>query len=107
MDEPSRRRLAFAIAKANGSTASSIYSYSDSRYTNMSGNNGSYYDYDSGSHFSNTYDYGNGSHWNFKISGRNFSGYHYGAGNHFSGNINGQSIQLYDYGAGQWYNYTA
>lgn len=105
MNEDARRRIAFAAAKATGAHGGSVYSYSAGRHTHMSGSRGSYYDHTSGSHFSDSYDYGSGSHWNIKIQGNRFSGYHYGSGDHFSGSIRNGAIELYDYGDGSWHTY--
>lgn len=71
----------------------------------MSGSEGSYYDHESGSHFSDSYDYASASHWNFDLSGDNFTGYHYGASHHFSGTVRDGAVQIYDYGTGSWHTY--
>src|SRR5689334_1877585 len=105
MKEEARRKIAFAAAAAAGARGSSIYSYTAGGHTNMGGSDGSYYDHDSGSHFSDTYDYGSGSHWSINIQGESFSGYHYGSGDHFSGTVCDGCVQLYDYGDGSWHNY--
>lgn len=105
MDEQALRRIAYAAAKARGSQAGAIYSYSRGRHSHMSGAGGSYYDHESGSHFSDSYDYASGSHWKIDFNGNSFSGYHYGTGQHFSGSVTGSSVQIYDHGTGQWHNF--
>lgn len=105
MNEDARRKIAYAVASSAGRRGGSVYSYSAGRHVSMSGSRGSYYDYDSGSHFSETYDYGAGSHWDIKVNGDRFSGYHYGSGSHFSGTIRNGSVQLYDNGDGSWHTY--
>lgn len=106
MDDATRRKIAFTVAKKIGAGRSSIYSYNTGSHTHMSGNGKSMYDYGSGSHFSDSYDYGRGAHWNLKLSGEKFSGYDYGFGHHFSGRIRGRNVSIYDYGTGQHYSYT-
>ena len=105
MNEETRRRIAFAIARARGRTGSSVYSYTAGRHSNMSGTGGSYYDHESGSHFSDNYDHGLGAHWNYSLNGDGFSGYHHAHGHHFSGSIHNGSVQLYDHGDGSWHTY--
>lgn len=106
MDEPTRRKLAYAVAREAGGSAGSVYSYDDCGHTHMSGAGSSMYDYGSRSHFSKSYDYGRGAHWSFKVSGDKFSGYDYGFGHHFSGTIRGRNISIYDYGDGRHHSYT-
>ena len=107
MTEEARRRLAYAIARMSGRQSSSIYSYHTGSHVSMSGSPTSYYDYQSGSYFTNNYDYETGFHWSFTVSESAFTGYNYGSGDHFSGSIKGGAIAFFDYGTGAWYNYTA
>jgi hypothetical protein len=107
MDDQTLRRIAYAIARSGGSHSGSIYSHSRGRHSNMSGSGGAYYDHETGSHFSDSYDYSTGSHWNYTLNGENFSGYHHGSGHHFSGSVRNGSVQIYDHGSGSWHNFQA
>ena len=108
MKEPIRRVAAYAAAgRANGEFASSIYSYAESRYTNMSES----YDYDASVHLGgvregNIYHYGEGAHISLEMSGNNFKGFDYSTGSHFSGSVSGRSVQLFDYEVGRHFSYS-
>jgi hypothetical protein len=106
MDDATRRKIAFAVAAKAGVRPSSVYSHDAGSHTHMSGGGNSMYDFGSGSHFSESYDYSRGAHWNLEVSQGTFSGFDHGFGHHFSGTISGRNISVYDYGAGQHYNYT-
>jgi hypothetical protein len=106
MDDATRRKVAFTVANKMGAALGAVYSHHNASHTHISGNGNSMYDYGSGSHFSDSYDYGRSAHWNLNISGENFSGYDYGFGQHFSGQIRGRNVSIYDYGTGQHYSYT-
>ena len=102
MTEEAKRRLAYAIARASGSTGNSIYSYDAGLYYHMSGISGSYFDYTSGSHFTDQYDYKSGGHWNYRLQQGQFTGYDYSSGHHFTGSVKSGLVSFYDYGCGRW-----
>jgi hypothetical protein len=103
MKEEIRRAIAAsAVAKATGTSPSSVYSYQRGKHTPMS----SGYDYEAQAHFSDSYHYGTGSHISLQMNGTNFSGYDYGDSHHFAGSVNGRAVQIYDYGEGRYYNYS-
>ncbi|MEM7752933.1 MAG: hypothetical protein AAF230_05925 [Pseudomonadota bacterium] len=108
MDERIRRMVAYAAGGRNkGQFGSSIYSYDQGGYTNMSQS----YDYGEGAHFSgaeggNMFHYGAGAYVNLQMEGGRFRGYDYSSGSHFAGEVRNNSISIYDYGRGQYFNYS-
>lgn len=111
MKEEIRRAISFMVAsQVTEKNISSIYSYSESRYTSFSGNHKQSYDYGVRAYITSTscglYHYGFRHYIQLKVRQNKFSGYDYGSGAHFQGEVRSGSISLYDYGERKHFSYS-
>jgi len=110
---------AIAITLATGKRVSSVYSFADGNYANVScdvnAQNISVYDHERGCHISGSessknkyslYDYGLSNHIDLEMKNRGFSGYDYDSGSHFEGTMSGGSVSFYDFETGEFYEYS-
>lgn len=115
MKPGTRACIAYIAGRAsNGSAASHIYDYQQSKYISftgtVTGDSVAVYDYDRGCYCSGTfpqvYDYGDHAHISLEMNDTGFRGYDYGSGHHFSGTVNGAGVSIYDYGESKYFSYT-
>ena len=106
---------AISLSHSTKSPISSIYSYDDGAYINISvsisGDQVEGYDYSNGCHVGGTlpnlYHYGESHHINLKeTSNGKYDGYDYGTGSHFTISIDGNTAQVYDYGSSGYFAYS-
>src|ERR1044072_5873582 len=121
MTHTSRIRVASIVASAaRRSSVGSVYDFAGGGYrmtsakVDKSGIHG--YDYGSGTFFTSGgrsgedlsfFDYETGSHVSLQFDGSKFAGFDYHSGQHFSGTARGGSISLYDYETAQYYSFSA
>ena len=110
--------VAIAYSLETKKNVSSVFSFADGKYFNVSCNGASaamnVYDYNRSCHISvstngnrySLYDYGESCHVDLKINGERFEGYDYGSSNFFNGTIRGNSIEFYDYEVGRYFSYS-
>jgi len=118
MKDTARRSIAYIVGSLiSGQSASAIYDFTSSKYTNFSGNISntdiSVFDYDLNCYVCgfgingsfSLYHYGNGNHISMEMDASSFQGYDYDSGAHFSGSVTGNTITIYDYGTAKNYTY--
>ena len=115
MESHTRRAIAYVAGRLiNEESRSSIYDYSESKYTNFGGNvswsSVSIFDYEQSCYISgsstNLYHYGDGHYVTLNVEGGQFSGFDYRSGTYFSGRASGRSLYIYDYDTSRYYQYS-
>jgi len=110
-----RRAMAFIAAKLNGSLATSVYDYSESKHFLFSGSVGtdhvSVYDHTQNCHVTGTlpvlFHHGRRQHVDMDLDGNQFSGLDHGTGSRFEGSVSGRMVSLFDYGQNCRFDYFA
>jgi hypothetical protein len=107
--------VAVALSASLGKKISSVYSYSESSYTNIEisikDDKVTGYDYTNSCHIDgripSLYHYGESSYLELKPkqSGK-YTGYDYGSGCHFDITVRGNNADVYDYGSSANFSYS-